>query len=271
MLLTQVRAFPKKKRILQKVDSNHLGQLAQVYVELGGGTLSDDAGEVNYSVVNPSTTAFQLQLRVVNNVATSNVYLESIETSANHIGDTISVGFTQNIATPIIIAGSQGDFTGNSLPTDWMQSNLNSFGCQPLRRLCMPASHDAGMSKLDGKTETSTTQNTVTQNLDIAGQLTYGARYFDIRPVIGGGIFKTGHYSKYDCCWNGGNGQSIDDVISQVNSFLAQNQELVILDLSHAYDSDTGYNELTQDEWNQLIQSYWPLTTDSLLRQIPRI
>ena len=182
------------------------------------------------------------------------MYLESIETSANNIGDTISVGFTHNIATPVIVAGSEGNFTGNSLPTDWMQSNLNSFGCHPLRHLCMPASHDAGMSTLDGKTALATTQNTVTQNLDIAGQLTYGARYFDIRPVIGGGIFKTGHYDQVDCCWDGGNGQSIDDVISQVNSFLAQNQELVILDLSHAYDSDTGYNELTEDEWNQLLQ-----------------
>jgi len=235
-------------------DTVNPGQLAQVYVELGGGSFGDDAGEVNYSVVNPSTTAFQLQLRVVHNVATSNVYLESLETSANHIGDTVSVGFTHNIATPIILAGSDGNFTGNSLPTDWMHSNLDSFGCQPLYRLCMPASHDAGMSKLDGKTFVATTQNTVTQNLDIAGQLTWGARYFDIRPVIGGGIFKTGHYSKVACCWDGGNGQSIADVISQVNSFLAQNQELVILDLSHAYDSDTGYNELTQDEWNQLLQ-----------------
>ncbi|KAN0075774.1 PLC-like phosphodiesterase, TIM beta/alpha-barrel-containing domain containing protein [Elaphomyces granulatus] len=235
-------------------DTVNPGQLAQVYVELGGGTLGDDAGEVNYSVVDPSTTAFQVQLRVVNNVATSNVYLQGIETSVNHIGDTISVGFSHNIATPVIIAGSKGDFTTNSVPTDWMHSNLDSFGCQSLRHLCMPASHDAGMSTLDGKTALANTQNTVTQNLDIADQLTWGARYFDIRPVIGGGIFKTGHYSKVACCWDGGNGQTIDDVISQVNGFLAKYQELVILDLSHALDSDTGYNELTQDEWNQLIQ-----------------
>jgi hypothetical protein len=253
ILSTQVSTFETKENP-PGIDSNHLGQLAQVYVELGGGSFGDDAGEVNYSVVDPSTTAFQVQLRVVNNVATSNVYLEGIETSVNHIGDTISVGFSHNIATPVIITGSEGDFTTNSLPIDWMHSNLGSFGCQPLQQLCMPASHDAGMSKLDGNTAFANTQNTVTQNLDIAGQLTYGARYFDIRPVISGGIFKTGHYNQVLCCWDGGNGQSIDDVITQVNGFLAQYQELVILDLSHGLDSDNGYGELTPTQWDQLLQ-----------------
>jgi hypothetical protein len=154
----------------------------------------------------------------------------------------------------VIITGSEGDFTTNSVPIDWMYSNLDSFGCQPLQQLCMPASHDAGMSKLDGKTALANTQNTVTQNLDIAGQLTYGARYFDIRPVISGGIFKTGHYDQALCCWDGGNGQSIDEIITQVNGFLAQYQELVILDLSHGIDSDNGYGELTPTQWDQLLQ-----------------
>jgi hypothetical protein len=149
-----------------------------------------------------------------------------------------------------------------------MQSNLDSFGCQPLRHLCMPASHDAGMSKLDGKTSGADSLDTETRNLDIAGQLTYGARYFDIRPVIADGTFKTGHYSKVLGLYQGGNGQSIADIISQVNSFLAKNHKLVILDLSHDFDSDSGYKELTQDQWNQLLKQ---LSTDSLLRQRPRI
>src|SRR5487761_340947 len=96
ILSTQVSTFETEEDS-PGIDSNRLGQLAQVYVELGGGIFSDesdDAGEVNYSVVDPSTTAFQVQLRVVNNVATSNVYLEGIQTSVNHIGDTISVGFS---------------------------------------------------------------------------------------------------------------------------------------------------------------------------------
>lgn len=222
-------------------------------MELGSGVKIDDAGEVNYTVSDPSTTAFQIQLRVNCGGATSSVYLASISTSFSQIGQIIPVGFSYNIATPWIVSGAEGDFGTNALAADWMQSNLDSFGCQPLRHLCMPASHDAGMSKLGGHTAFSDEQDTLTQNLDISGQLSSGARYFDIRPVIAGGHFVTGHYSKFGV-WLGGNGQSIDDIIHQINSFLDQNQELVILNLSHSLDTDHDYRELTQDQWDQLLQ-----------------
>jgi hypothetical protein len=45
------KQIPKKKKKVLQIDSNHLGQLAQAFVELGDGTKGDDAGEVNYSVV----------------------------------------------------------------------------------------------------------------------------------------------------------------------------------------------------------------------------
>jgi hypothetical protein len=53
ILSTQVSKFETKENLLG-IDSNRLGQLAQVYVELGGGIFSnvdDDGGEVSYSVV----------------------------------------------------------------------------------------------------------------------------------------------------------------------------------------------------------------------------
>ncbi|KAI9866105.1 MAG: hypothetical protein M1813_001666 [Trichoglossum hirsutum] len=121
----------------------------------------------------------------------------------------------------------------------------------------MPASHDAGMSVLNGHTGGANEQNTVTQNLDIGGQLNSGARYFDIRPVIASGGFATGHYSDVSGVWQGGNGQSIDDIISRINSFLDRNQELVILSLSHTLDTDNGYQKFSQGQWNQLL---WKLS-----------
>ncbi|KAI9860060.1 MAG: hypothetical protein M1813_006408 [Trichoglossum hirsutum] len=124
----------------------------------------------------------------------------------------------------------------------------------------MPASHDAGMSVLNGHTSGSNKQDTVTQNLDISGQLNSGARYFDIRPVIASGGFATGHYSKIKGVWQSGNGQSIDDIISQINRFLDCNQELVILSPSHTLDTDHGYQEFSQDQWNQLLQKLSGLT-----------
>jgi hypothetical protein len=121
----------------------------------------------------------------------------------------------------------------------------------------MPGSHDAGMSKLDGKTSGAIPLDTVTQNLDIAGQLEWGIRYFDIRPVMAGGHFKTGHYGKIGGFMQGGNGQSIDDIIREVNAFTANNKELVILHLTHAMDTDAGdrnYPPLSQAQWNSLLQ-----------------
>lgn len=68
------------------------------------------------------------------------------------------------------------------------------------------------------------------------------------------GQFYTGHYSNIGGSWQGGNGQSIASVIDQINAFLNANHELVILDLSHAYDTGNGYPPLNQAQTNTLMQ-----------------
>ncbi|KAF7352011.1 PLC-like phosphodiesterase [Mycena venus] len=142
-------------------------------------------------------------------------------------------------------------------PTDWMQANIGTLGSRPLRHICIPGSHDAGMSQINGGTAFSDAANTQTQTLSIGGQLTAGSRYFDIRPVITDGTYSTGHYSDITeiDSWQGSNGQSIADVISDINSFTSANNELVIINLSHAYDTDAGnsdYPIFTQDQWDAL-------------------
>ena len=161
-----------------------------------------------------------------------------------------------------------------------MQQNLPAIGCQPLSRLCLPASHNAGMSKLNGKTALATNENTLGHDVDILGQLQQGFRYFDIRPVIAGGTFATGHYSNVgpgsigidipdadvdlpdfiskpiddilDGSFQGGNGQSIASIIQQMNDFLSKNRELVIINLSHTMDTDNKYARLSPAQLNDL-------------------
>jgi hypothetical protein len=153
-----------------------------------------------------------------------------------------------------------------------MHQNLASIGCQPISRLCLPASHDSGMSSLvNGKTAFSTPENTLTQNTDLAGQLAAGFRYFDIRPVIANGAFMTGHYSFVsagsigidlpdiiagpigaDGGWQGGNGQRIAEIIAQLNDFLDANRELVVLNLSHSLDTDAGGKDWPRFSQGQL-------------------
>lgn len=143
--------------------------------------------------------------------------------------------------------------TSTNMPRDWMHQNLQTIGCHPLRRLVMPGSHNAGMSKLTGGTLFVTKENTLCQWIDVAGQLDAGFRYFDLRPNIASGKFVMGHYSEILDSWVGGNGQDLASIITQVNDFLDHNNELVILDMSHMYNTDEDWRPLNGDEFNRLL------------------
>jgi hypothetical protein len=143
----------------------------------------------------------------------------------------------------------------------WMQKNIGLLGSRPLRHLCIPGSHDSGMSTFIPGTAGAAPCNTVTQLTGVLGQLQFGVRYFDIRPVISGGQYGTGHYSLLNLpligpSWQGANGQSIASIVSDVNTYTAANQELVVLYLSHDLNTDLGepnYAPFTQDQWNELL------------------
>lgn len=161
-------------------------------------------------------------------------------------------------AAPFILSGRPDPSTpalppaSDALPIDWMHQTLGTLGCHPLRHICLPGSHDAGMSDLTHSTFLSVEENTLTQWADIAGQLSAGIRYFDLRPVISAGIFVSGHYSKIGDSWIGGNGQSLSSIIDQVNAFLSNNKELVILDLSHMSNTDEDWRGLDDEEYGRL-------------------
>lgn len=59
----------------------------------------------------------------------------------------------------------------------WMFDNLDLLGDHLLKDLCIPGSHDSGMSVLNGKSTFATKQNTQTQILNIYQQLLCGIRY----------------------------------------------------------------------------------------------
>ena len=158
----------------------------------------------------------------------------------------------------IVIAGRAKHFRYGNDQSDWMQATLPSIGGRTLRQVSIPGSHDAGMSEVVGGTFGVANGNVQTQTADIAGQLRYGSRYFDIRPVIAGGEFRAGHYTDNDTLGTAGaNGQTIASMVSQINDFTAQHHELVILNLSHDFDTDSGtkfYPSLSQGQYDQLLQ-----------------
>jgi hypothetical protein len=136
-----------------------------------------------------------------------------------------------------------------------MQQSMSSLANRTLKHICMPGSHDAGMGTFTPGTIGAHFANTQTQYLDFYQQLMAGSRYFDLRPVLSRGEWVTGHYGQVGDIWLGGNGQSLADIIQQINNFTAEHQELIIVNLSHTLDTDNKYKALTQTQWNDLLNA----------------
>lgn len=141
---------------------------------------------------------------------------------------------------------------------DWMSHHFDLLKGMSIQQICLPGSHDAGMSTFHGGTFGASPCNTITQTLSIGQQLRNGIRYFDIRPVISGGNFYTGHYSNVPKIGTqGANGQSIDSIINEINDFaLNAPHELILLSISHDLNTDTRgpnpantYRSFNDDEW----------------------
>lgn len=230
-----------------------------VHLEFKEGILtdeSDDGGEVGYSVRGTSKT-FQFLARAPKGHYNLQAYLDGISTAHNPQGNAINLGWKEDGDAVFILSGKDGYFSSTNPPSDWMQRNLTTLGNRPLRHICVPGSHDSGMSVVDGKTALANENNVLTQTVAIGTQLSLGARYFDTRPVIADGAFKAGHYSDVEVLgWQGANGQSFSEIVDEINAFTEKNKELIVLNVSHDRNTDEGrdYKALTQEEWDRLFE-----------------
>ncbi|CAH1392322.1 unnamed protein product [Nezara viridula] len=160
---------------------------------------------------------------------------------------------------------------------NWMRSNIEWLGKRTLKEICLPGTHNSGMSKLFGGTSFSKTCNSVNQGRNIRRQLDLGIRFFDVRPVITtGGVYRVGHYSKiFGNVWQGGYGHTIESIVLNINAFCKDHYELIFFRLSHSHNTEKEYSSFTQQEWNNLFQllnktenlyhatedTYFPITT----------
>lgn len=140
------------------------------------------------------------------------------------------------------------------LGDDYVDSNtLESWmGMLPddmkLNEIIMPGSHDAGMYECNdpypiipfkkfivGEPAVRAQRNlTLTQSLNIFGQLTFGTRYFDIRTELRFGEPYTYHRTDVAGADVGCTGDSLSNILSQVFLFLKLHKaETVILKFSH--------------------------------------
>ena len=135
--------------------------------------------------------------------------------------------------------------------TSWMADHLGLIGNKKLMEIALPASHDAHMATAVRCAGQAGACQTQTQNHNIWGQLVFGCRYFDIRPVIYRNEMQTGHFSNGRGC----HGQSMDSVLSDVQKYLeGGGRDLVILLFSHYWNRDRGRNAgFTDDDMRRLL------------------
>lgn len=238
------------------------GTVQSVYVEWNQGVFvheGDDAGEVYYKVEG-TNDQFQIQARNHGGFNLSVMY-DTMNPAGASSGQPYSLGWSHNGTVSFILAGKPGEYMGTGSPGDrWMDMQNSLIGNLTLREISIPGSHDAGMSIRNGGTAGGFDCNTLTQSQGIGGQLALGTRYFDIRPVISGGNYMTGHYNRIEkmgiVTWQGSNGQSIDSIINEVNTFTASGKrELVVLSLSKSKNTDVGnssYRDFNEQEWTDL-------------------
>ena len=230
------------------------GQSIREYVEWNENVFKnkgDDAGDVIF-VLGNSDMRFKIEARVINGEFSLKVFLCNFSTPLGHAFD---LGWARDGTATFYLIEQNGQFSAPNLDVHWMSSNLALLGRRSLKWICIPGSHDSGMSERGSGTAFAHDGNTITQTTDVLGQLEFGARYFDIRPVISAGKYYTGHYGHILGSWQGANGQSIDSVVSQVNFYTAAYNELVVLNISHELNTDVGansYRPFNQDEWNGL-------------------
>lgn len=144
---------------------------------------------------------------------------------------------------------------------NWMRDNLKDLGNVSLDELCLPGSHNAGMSEKKFSFGFGSRNNTLTQTINIRKQLDLGIRYFDIRPVRFKNKYYCGHgQTVKGLGYQGTLGQSINEVIDNINEFTSgDRRELVMIDICHCevlFSADDSLffttREYTHNDWNEL-------------------
>ncbi|KAL2372532.1 hypothetical protein RJZ57_003006 [Blastomyces gilchristii] len=255
----------------------------------------DDKGEAFYTLEGTNKT-FQIWARYYQDDPDNEFHLhvlyDGLETKDVPKGTSLDYpsrgGIGDMRAINWVLTGSEteGFWSSHKPPIAWMSSILHIIGDRKLKHVCMPGSHDAGMSKLDGHTQcsfppspitwnfkvvllikepaVSNEGNTLTQYLNVYDQLRRGSRYFDVRPAIGnGGKYLTGHYGYIDILeigWQGGNGESIQEIVDGINRFTAENPELIIINLDLTLDTDNGYKPFNDEQWSKTFDLFEGVT-----------
>ncbi|KAI8628714.1 PLC-like phosphodiesterase [Xylariaceae sp. FL1651] len=218
-----------------------------------------------------TSTEFELKLNRLPGYANFCVIMNTQTLLTEPANKVLDNGFAQNghveeyyfNGTTVMISGVEGALSVSSNSSNigpWMSRSLGYLGGRKLRQICMPGTHNSGVSKVTSKTNPNPLipnalipdEALSCQYGSIWDQLNCGVRAFDIRPAYVKGMgYVTGHYEASKKV--GGSGQSIRDVVNNVNDFLRVNPELVLLNISHAYDLNRGFDTFCKSNWDEVL------------------
>lgn len=204
----------------------------------------DDAGEAYYRI---DGTDKKFALRVKGTGPLVDQRSVTLDLSGMNLGQRIYQFPGGESSVTLVITGSSKYGFYASLRHDrsgWMRWIYNTIKDRPVRHLFLPGTHDSGMSKITNKIRSiGNSFNTQNQGINIYDQLRAGARWFDLRvgsvhddnnPARNLG-FHTLHVSDETATVCIGNsGESLDEVISEINLFTRENPgELIFLSVRY--------------------------------------
>ncbi|KAL5051346.1 hypothetical protein BDW71DRAFT_52015 [Aspergillus fruticulosus] len=202
----------------------------------------DTGGEAYYSIAG---TSKKFEIRATTHIPDTYWRRTVIDLSDMGLGQREYLDPRAEVPVTLVITGSDSygfmaSLTHGSL--NWMKQMYNVIKDRPLQHLVMPGTHDSGMSTISGKiVSIGSAANTQTQGLNIYDQLRVGARWFDLR-IMSVHQSDTTDYAFWVAHVNdetadipvGNTGESLTDIISEVNRFTSENPgEIIFLKLRY--------------------------------------
>ncbi|KND86311.1 Killer toxin subunits alpha/beta [Tolypocladium ophioglossoides CBS 100239] len=219
------------------IPQGHARQNTAHYTERTGANSVDDNGEAYYSI---EGTDRKFVIRATTHIPDAHPRRTVIDLSGMGMGQREYLDPEQESPVTLVITGSQDYGFITSIrhgPGNWMKGIYDVIKDRSIQHIVMPGTHDSGMSTISGKILSGGTAiNTQTQGINIYDQLRAGARWFDLRVATIHNVPHNDDYSFWILHVNdenaavaiGNSGESLDDVISEINKFTSESPGEVI-------------------------------------------
>ncbi|KND91669.1 PI-PLC X-box domain-containing protein [Tolypocladium ophioglossoides CBS 100239] len=219
------------------IPQGHARQNTAHYTERAGANPVDDNGEAYFNI---EGTDKRFVIRATTHIPDHYWRRTVVDLSGMGMGQREYLDPGKESPVTLVITGSNDYGFITSIrhgPGNWMRGIYDVIKDRKIQHVIMPGTHDSGMSRISGKIASiGIPSNTQTQGINIYDQLRAGARWFDLRIATVHKVPNEGDYGFWVLHVNdekaevviGNSGESLDDVVSEINRFTAENPGEVI-------------------------------------------